>query len=553
MAHESYTLPEDVTALSSDELDQHIADATAAFQAMRESPDLTTEDLPALRALAAGIETLRGEHANRQAAAEAANAEIAQLSAQILGEETRADEADAQAETAVVEETDVTDDVTASTRIAQKPLVRLNSVRKRLPEITSPEPGPARLKPEITASVDVPGYRAGETMALGDLVPGAIARANALKSQGGGSGLIASYHHPFPEELVVDDLGSPGEGSAVTLYASKQSRLKGGDLVASGGWCAPSETMYDFLSISCPDMLWDAPEVQLRRGGLRFFPTPVLDVANMTFVHTEAADIAGTPKPCFTVPCDEPVEVRCDAVGICVRAGLLTQRHFPELIAHYLSLTMVAQEIRVRQVLLNQVAAAATPVTIAASFGALSAVYSAVALQAADIIERFSLCDNIALEVVFPWWTRNLFLADVARRNGVSVEEVTTADVQAIYSSLGVRVQWARGITDVPFPVDNDPANNVIGGTTPATVWPEEIQFLIYPAGQVQIGRGADINLGVVYDHASLQTNDYTAAFAEECVATVVRAPDGAVRLVTVPVCPSGTTGGQVVQTCPVG
>lgn len=535
---EQYTLPEDVTALSAEELDSHIEEATQAFQELRESDDLTDADLPTLRALGAAIKTLKGEHSARVEAAEAAQAEIQALSAEVLGETTET----------IDEVTEAVEEVTASA----KPAFRLNAVRKNLPAVQAPAPVvPTTLMPSITASVDVQGFRAGESMGLADIVPGFIQRANAIKTQGSGSGLVASYHHPFPEELIVHDSGDAPAGTSVSAYAEKQSRLKGGNLVASGGWCAPSETMYDFLSLSCPDMLWDAPEVQLRRGGLRYFNTPVLDVAAMTFVHTEAADIAGTPKPCYTIPCETPEEVRCDAVGICVRAGILTQRHFPELVANALNLTMVAQEIRVRQTLLNQLAATATAVTMAAGFGTLSAVYNAVALQASDLIERLSLCDGIALEVVFPWWSKNMMLADLARRNAVAVNEVTAADVQALFTPLGVRIQWARGIVDATFPIDNDPANNVIGGTTPATVWPANIQFLIYPAGQVQIGRGAEVNLGVVYDHASLQTNDYTAAFAEECVALINRAPAGATRLVTVTgVCPSGTTGGQTVLTC---
>ncbi|MGC5413091.1 major capsid protein, partial [Streptomyces sp. DT225] len=74
----------------------------------------------------------------------------------------------------------------------------------------------------------------------------------------------------------------------------------------------------------------------------------------MTWVHTEADDISGATKPCFTIPCPDPVEVRCDAVGVCLEAGILTQRHFPELVAWYLRNAMVAHEIRIRSVLYQQ-------------------------------------------------------------------------------------------------------------------------------------------------------------------------------------------------------
>lgn len=545
-------LAEHFRGLSAEELSTAIQDATAAFNELAESDSLTEADIEPLTALRDAVTGMRAEESSRAEAAAAALAQVQALRADVLGEAaTEEAEAEGEAGAEVTEEDPVEEAVTASASVRAPGRLRLNAVRKSTTELAVPAlvvPGP---RTEFTAAADIPGHRAGKRMELSDVVPGMVARAQALQSQGGGTGLVASYRHPFPDELIINDLGNAGEGSTVSEYAASQRRLPGKNLVAAGGWCAPSETMYDFLNLSCPDMLWDAPEVQLTRGGLRFFPTPTLDVGAMTFLHTEAADIAGTPKPCYTIPCPDPEEVRCDAVGICVRAGLLTQRHFPELITSQLGLTMTAQEIRIRQVLLNQLAATATPVTIVATYGALSAVYAAVALQAADIIERFSLCDDIALEVVFPWWSRNLFLADVARRNGVSLEEVTTADVQAIFTPLGVRIQWARGIVDAAFPIDNNPANNVIGGTTPATTWPANVPFLIYPAGQVQIGRGAEINLGVVYDHASLQLNLATFAFAEECVALINRAPAGATRLVTVPVCPDGATGAQDTLTCP--
>jgi hypothetical protein len=158
------------------------------------------------------------------------------------------------------------------------------------------------------------------------------------------------------------------------------------------------------------------------------------------------------------------------------------------------------------------------------------------------MIERHSLCDSTALEVVFPWWSRNLFLADLARRNGCCPSEVSSQDVQDLFSPLGVRIQWARGLAPA-VPTD-------IGAATPAVDWPTTLNFLIYPAGSLVIGRGEDVNLGVIHDSTKFSTNDYTALFAEECVALVDRSVD--TRVVTVPVCPTGETGGQTVLACPI-
>ncbi|MEU0273197.1 major capsid protein [Streptomyces sp. NPDC006307] len=540
-----FELPEDITALNDEELSELLEGAVAAFDARSTSSVVTPKDLDQLRALAAGVESIRAEQAARHEAATQAAAEIDALAAQVRGGDPEPETPDEPAEPAEPVAADPAPEapaepvepVTATASLVTRPALDLSQVRRRQPRVLPPPPAPGT---HITAAVDVPGYTPGAALNFDDVVRGINSRATALKTAGGGVGQVISYRHPYPQETIVTDSSSAPEGTTVAMTASAQNRLPKGDLVASGGWCAPSETLYELTDSSCPDMLWDAPEIQLARGGLRYYKPLSLDVSSMTWVHTEADDIAGNTKPCFRIPCPDPVEVRCDAVGVCLEAGILTARHFPELIGWYLRNAMVAHEIRIRQVLFQKALAAATPVTVPATMGALSAVYAAIALQAADMIERHSLCETTALEVVLPWWSRNLFLADLARRNGVSVDEVTTAQIQALFTPLGVRIQWARGLSPA-VPTD-------IGAPSPALDWPSTLKFLIYPAGSLVVGRGEEVNLGVIHDSSKFVTNDYTALFAEECIALVDRSVD--TRVVTVPVCPSGETGAQTAILC---
>ncbi|MGW2074260.1 major capsid protein [Streptomyces sp. NPDC001953] len=547
---DEFQIPEDIRALDDEQLAEALVGATQAFQALSSQTRVDDSTMGQLRALSTCVQDIRQEQADRVAAAEAAADEIEQLAAQVRGDDptapaeeapdeptAAATEESAEPPTAAEPQPAAEPQRTATASLA-RPSLDLSLVRRRQTRVL---PEPAAPGTVITAAVDVPGYTPGAELDFNQVTAGVISRANALKTAGGGLGQVISYHHPYPEELIVTDSSSAPEGTEVALRASDQSRLPQKDLVASGGWCAPSETVYELTSVACPDMLWDAPEIQLARGGLRYYKTPSLDVAAMTFVHTEADDISGATKPCFKIPCPDPVEMRCDAVGVCLEAGILTQRHFPELVNWYLRNAMVAHEIRLRSVLFQQALATATPVTLTATFGAISAVFAAVALQAADMIERHSFCDSISLEVVFPWWSRNLFLADLARRNGVSIDQVSTADVQDVFRPLGVRIQWARNLAPA-VPTD-------IGAATPATEWPAQIQFLIYPSGQLQIGRGEEVNLGVIHDSTKFSTNDYTALFSEECVGLVDRSVD--TRVVTVPVCPSGEIGAQTLMTCP--
>ncbi|MFF2964235.1 major capsid protein [Streptomyces sp. NPDC057963] len=538
-----FELPDDITTLGDDELSALLEGAVEAFDTRSTSSVITPKDLEQIRTLAAGVENIRTEQAARHEAATQAAAEIDALAAQVRGGDPEPEPAAEITEPAESAEPVAADPEpepqVATASLVSRPALDLSGVRRRQPRVLPPPPAPTT---HITAAVDVPGYTPGAALNFDDVVRGINSRATALKTAGGGVGQVISYRHPYPQETIVTDSSSAPEGTTVAMTASQQSRLPQGNLVASGGWCAPSETLYELTDTSCPDMLWDAPEIQLARGGLRYYKPLSLDVSAMTWVHTEADDIAGNTKPCFRIPCPDPVEVRCDAVGVCLEAGILTARHFPELIGWYLRNSMVAHEIRIRQQLFQQALNSATPVTVPATMGALSAVYAAVALQAADIIERHSLCETTALEVVFPWWSRNLFLADLARRNGVSIDQVTTSQIQDLFTPLGVRIQWARGLAPA-VPTD-------IGAPTPALDWPETLNFLIYPAGGLVIGRGEEVNLGVIHDSSKFSTNDFTALFAEECVALVDRSVD--TRVVTVPVCPTGETGGQTVLACPI-
>jgi hypothetical protein len=547
---EIYHLPDDVTQLGHDELETHLSAAVKSFKAESATTTVTPQTLPALRSLKASITALKEEQSARTAAAEAAAAEIDQLSAEVFGEpEPAAETVELSTETgeAPALEGEIIDPVPVIEPIAVTASVRrssldLSAVRAKqggvLTRYNAPDPSNGI---EIVASVDVPGFRPGQAFEIEDITEGVMRRATGLKTAGGGTGMVASYRLPFTNDLSVGDASSAPEGSKAMSWAVDQRRLEGGNLVASGGWCAPSETLYDIVDVACPDMLLDVPEIQLNRGGLRFFRPPALDVNALTWIHTEQDDIAGTEKPCFVIPCAAPIDVRCSAIGVCLQAGILTQRFFPEMIDWYVRNSMVAHEIRIKTAAYAAARTASTAVTTTVTFGAFSAVYGAVALQAADMIERFNLCDSISLEVVFPWWTRNLFMADIARQRGVKPGDLDPNIIQDAFTSLGVRVQWARGLTpDVP---------TNIGGAVPAVAWPADMEFLIYPAGNFVLGRGAEVNLGVIIDSVTVATND-EKIFSEECAIMIDRL--GMSRVVTVTVCPNGLVGGEITDACPI-
>lgn len=555
-----FQLPENLNELSAEELASVQTAAVEAFDALAGQDEITGDDIAAIRQLREDIAAIRAEDEGRALAAAEALAEIEALREEVHGPseepaaveelaaedvEVAAVEADQTEDVEVVEADEVIEavEVEQVAAAAARPL-NVGAIRRRQPARPLPVEEPAAAPTvQITAAADVPGLSMGSDISIDALVEGVGARARALAlSKRPGSGLVASYSMPFDEHLRVDDPDNTSQGTAAVVAAADQSRLPGGDLVASGGWCAPSEVVYDIADVACPDMLWSAPEVQLTRGGIRFIQTPSLDVGSLSWIHTETDDIGDAEKPCYSIPCPDPVEVRCDAVGVCLESGLLTQRFFPELTGWYVRNSMVAHEIRIASTMFSRAVATSTHLTVGETFASFSAVYAAVALQAADLIEKHSLCDTISLEVTFPYWARNLFLADIARRTATSIADIDPAGIDAAFARLGVNVQWSRGLApSVP---------TLIGGAVPADGWPDAVPFLIHPAGAFQIGRGATVDLGAVYDSAKFATNDFTALFTEECVALLNRGPES--RFVTVPTCADGTAGKVATAECPL-
>jgi hypothetical protein len=234
-----------------------------------QSTTITSKDLEALRVLATTVAAIRAEQGARLEAAEQAAAEIDSLAAQVRGGDATQETVDPTDDPAATTEAadpepepDPAPPVTAAV-VVQRPALDLSRVRRRQPRILPEPPAPTT---SITAAVDVPGYTPGAPLNFGDITAGIISRANALKTADGGVGQVISYRHPYSQDLIVTGSSSAPKGTTVALRASDQRRLPQGDLIASGGWCAPSETVYDLTDVACPDMLWEAPEIQLARG-----------------------------------------------------------------------------------------------------------------------------------------------------------------------------------------------------------------------------------------------------------------------------------------------
>jgi hypothetical protein len=172
--------------------------------------------------------------------------------------------------------------------------------------------------------------------------------------------------------------------------------------------------------------------------------------------------------------------------------------------------------------------------------GAASPLLDAVEFAAIDYRKRYVLCRDDVMEVILPDWIVGPLRADVARRTGVDLLKTTDADIMAWFDARHVRVQL---VDDYQVRTSGLP-----GYSTPATAWPTTVEFMIYAPGTFALGNGMVLDLGVVRDSTLNETNDFTAAWYEQC--HLIAKFGWAARRYTVNLCPSGVTGAANITAC---
>lgn len=554
-----FNLPEDLTTLSSEDLQGLIESGQAEFSALYDSDDLSNETLERMQAIADGIEGVVNEQNGRKRAELSAQVDAAatELAADTEDPEEEA-EADAEAgddeeepepvveaaaETVDPEPTPEPEpapepepepepeksEVTASIKTSPK-----ETVVKTNPQIAVPE----RPSVVIAAAVDVPQFYVGQRLDPVTLADAIHNKARMLSDSRGNETVypVATIERPFLPEYDLEGLDNSSQWDAISAGASPSA------LTAAGGWCSPSEIVYDLFEVECTsESLYQLPQFRVTRGGIRFpVFTPYDADLDPGFVWTEADDIAAATgtgtKPCVRIPCPTFTELRLDATGLCITAGNLIDRSYPEQVRWFINRAMRAYERNNAIRKLNAVLGDVDTATMPGTFGAASALVDALLLQAADFRQKHGLCYGERLDVIAPSWLTDLVKADVARQQGVftGVGSLPTDEaVGAWFGAANLNLRY----------IDNW---QLFAGGNP-TAWPTDVDLLIdYPGSYVEFN-GGRLDIGVIRDSVLNSTNDFTAVWFEEFYAVGRRGPQG--RLVTVPVCASGEIGGRVTAT----
>jgi len=564
--------PETFEGLDLDALRALSAEAIADAQAIMatDDADLTDEQIAQAEALmkdSAEIDALVVER-------ETADAERAEKIA-ALRDATTKDSAphDPEGGDEVVEETDEDaekSDEDAEAQTEKEVVVASAPAPKNTPRRTvaiaqtkAPEtPAPERQRgATLVAAANVPGFNQGEELVDLDKVAEAfLARARTFtggKMDGqkqmkpGVYGLSNAAPRsrvarlPKPDNDYTTGMDQPLDDQFKTVMAAaKESRLPGGSLVAAGGWCAPSETLYDFCSLETTEGLLSIPEVTVRRGGINFTKGPdfaaLMADADFGFVLTETQVIADTVKPCYAVECPPFQEVRLDVVGFCITAGLLTNAAYPELVRRVLELAVVGQARRLNAATISRISTAIGAAVNHAEIGATTSdVLDALTLQAVRLRTMYTMSPNATIEVVLPVWAKEIVRSDLSRRTGVDLLAISDQQINSYLGARNLSVQWIY---------DYQPFNTT--STAAWTSFPDTLEALLYPAGSFVRLTNDVVDLDTVYDHELLTHNTYTAAFFEEGFAVANTCGSGVKVSIDV-ACLAGRTGAADVDCTP--
>lgn len=284
-------LPEDLGTLSDSELEALRQGAKDAFNELyQDGAELSAEQDEALDKLKAAKLALDAEKNSRNDAKLARSTKAAEMAALFADDpEPEVEEDDAEE---VEADAPAADAVAASATPADPIKVSVARVKRHnAPVDLAPaaQPNPFR---SLTAGI------VGEETDLGWIADKFQKFSKGKSANKAGESFsqredVAQIVKPFDPRACVGD-GVTADDAI--KFVTDQSRLPGGSLVAAGGWCAPSETLYDLCELESRDGLISIPEIRVNRGGIRFTTGPDwADIFLSTgFCFTEAEDVAGT-------------------------------------------------------------------------------------------------------------------------------------------------------------------------------------------------------------------------------------------------------------------
>lgn len=549
------TLPPTVAELDA-LLDEARAEITLITAKHRKGEELSNEDVTALNTLLSAADTLTS------ARAEAATTE-AEHSAEVDSAVTRAEQL-LNPPAAEAEPEPEPDDAPAD-----EPVVEVEDVEQQVEAVVATAGGQAFAAVGAGGEPDLPnapgwemdpscpGYRSGMgrigfsdlAKAIDSVKSGSRSRNRPNKPSAGAFAAQVLARLPRPDMPVIGD--SHALVAAIN-EATNEANLPGGSLVAAGGWCSPSEQLYNFCDVPMASDLISLPDVLIERGGIRWPIEPDMSAIASSFEwfftepELEAVDSGdGTPtafKTCVEVPCvDEFEEIRLNAVGYCVEVGILQQQGWPELVEWFLQ-TLAQEHLRAisKRTILDIVSGSdAKTINANTQIGTVSSILNGLSIQATNLRLDRGLPRNATIEGVAPSWLLEVMRADLAMMQGLDTKAVPDAWILGLFAARNIMLQF---VGDWQTRDSGKPGNM---GTL---AWPTTVNVLLYPAGTWWRSLQPVIELGTMYPKEQLQVNRFTRFFTEDSIAVAKRCNKS--LNVSIPLCVSGAVGARVAMAC---
>lgn len=540
------------------------------------------DDLSVLSPIRDAVAALRAEAEKRYQAAEADAAQAAERAAEAAAVEAElltetaedGDEAegpddeaegsddaetddDAEATAEVVAEAEAITEEAADepvTASARRPSLAALASSRRPTEAQPRAASPARTRPQIMGlegrTFDSISEMAGEFIrireGLMDVAPGFQDRFT-----------VASIKVDLPEErhLRYGDSASANGAKldALTQDATNPDQWQDETITASGGWCAPLEPIYDYVTVSDAGRPVRAglPVVQADRGGVRVVRGQgIADITEATAITVWDAATDTTPgesrKNCLTVACDAVTDVELQAVVRCLQFGNFQSRAFPEWVEGKIRDTLaVHARVAEREIQDDIEGAAGTlNVTEAQLWGAARAILHAVRQAGAGLRSRQRMRPDAQLRFLAPAWLLDAMAADIVAQQAsgeLDALEVTQTRILGMLRAAGVSPTWTW-----EGPTGSTGVWGAQGDGVGLRNWPGTVEWGLWPEGHFVFLDGGELNLGIVRDSTINDTNDYQL-FAETFERTAALGPEA--LWVTHTICPDGDSQLPTVNT----
>lgn len=532
----TFKLPDDLSAVKSEDLDGLLADAIEAYGPLAKIDDLTDEQLAELESLAAAVDAIRTEGDNRATATQDRLDRAAAAKAKLdsAEEAPAAPAAEAEPETPEADAVEPEAEDEATVPVEEEPVMASGkpSVVKRaagrVAEPDAPEAVEETVSPKFTliAAGDVRGFSAGQEMkfdelteAFGRKLAGLSDHAKVVRTD---KFALAEMQLHTPEETTIGVKDSPEVASqkiknaifarygAATPFGRQSDELE--SLVAAGDWGAPSQIIYDIPIIEqAPDGLLNLPSITVERGGFQHtlgidFSVITGDV-NFGFTQTEAQAAAKTVKPFISPTNPTFQDERLKVLGYGMEVGILTLKGYPELIKRYTQGTATAfAHYRNKDTItrmLSYFPATASAIAATAVGSIVDDTLDMLSFYAERTRYQYSLQEKQGFEVVIPAWVKGVFREDLDKRSGWDSKNVQDAYIENLFSQRNLNVTWLKDWTGQDL-------------AAAATGWPTSSLIGMYLPGTFVKGGGPVVSYDAVVDYAHISTNTIVQLFREE-------------------------------------